>query len=213
MVSSPPGDGGVCFVPVSTFPRLRLRLNRWLGYYASNPSPNHPPNPPTHKLTPPPNHQFAHSLTSSTHSLPHAAGPSLACMTRLDVWNLIPGEGSAELVKALVKEKIQVRVTAFFPRPRRAVVPRSRSYPPFPSSYWPLLPPPVLAMSPFTAFTNVKHYPNTNSKWFLPDFCLLSHVEAFFRPVEFTCVERPSIQTHAEVLRADLFFFFFNFSP
>lgn len=28
---------------------------------------------------------------------------------RLDVWNLIPGEGSAEIVKAMVKEKIQVR--------------------------------------------------------------------------------------------------------
>lgn len=27
---------------------------------------------------------------------------------RLDVWNLIPGEGCAELVKAMVKEKIQV---------------------------------------------------------------------------------------------------------
>lgn len=27
----------------------------------------------------------------------------------LDVWNLIPGEGSAEVVKNLVKDKIQVR--------------------------------------------------------------------------------------------------------
>lgn len=29
-------------------------------------------------------------------------------LPRLDVWNLIPGEGSAEVVKAMVKEKIQV---------------------------------------------------------------------------------------------------------
>ena len=29
-------------------------------------------------------------------------------LRRLDVWNLIPGEGSAEVVKAMVKEKIQV---------------------------------------------------------------------------------------------------------
>lgn len=27
---------------------------------------------------------------------------------RLDVWNLIPGEGSADVVKAMVKAKIQV---------------------------------------------------------------------------------------------------------
>ena len=28
---------------------------------------------------------------------------------RLDVWNLIPGEGSADIVKAMVKGKIQVQ--------------------------------------------------------------------------------------------------------
>lgn len=33
---------------------------------------------------------------------------------RLDVWNLIPGEGSAEQVKAMVRNKIQVSVS---PRP------------------------------------------------------------------------------------------------
>ena len=37
------------------------------------------------------------------------------------MWNLIPGEGSAELVKALVKEKIQASVTPVDPAHARVV--------------------------------------------------------------------------------------------